>query len=80
MHSWRGGFSLLLAGVLVAVTCYFSLIAAARISRLLGETGIKIVNRVLGLLLAALAVQIILGGVKTLFPNLVIHLSADVMK
>lgn len=80
VHSWRGGFSLLLAGVLVAVTCYFSLIAAARISRLLGETGIKIVNRVLGLLLAALAVQIILGGVKTLFPNLVIHLSAGVMK
>lgn len=70
VHDWVGALNLLAAGALVALTCYFSLIAAAKISKLLGNTGMKIVNRVLGLLLASLAVEIILSGAKTLFPHL----------
>jgi len=40
------------------------------LSRILGETGANMVSRLLGLLLAALAIQYIIDGVKTSF-NLV---------
>lgn len=62
--------AILAAGFLITLICYFSLEAATKVSRLLGDTGMKIVNRVMGLLLAALAIEIILAGLKNLFPQL----------
>lgn len=62
--------AIIAAGFLISLICYFSLEAATKVSRLLGETGMKITNRVMGLLLAAVAVEIIVAGLKTLFPQL----------
>ncbi len=53
----------LVSAAIVLVVAYVFLRASARLARLLGQTGINVVTRVLGLLLAALAVQYVADGV-----------------
>ena len=53
----------------IAFTCvvtYFVLSAAARVRQLLGETGIRILVRIMGLLLVALAMQYFVNGITDL--------------
>jgi multiple antibiotic resistance protein len=47
---------------LTAIICYWTLAAADRVGRRLGDTGIRILTRFMGLLLMAIAVQFILSG------------------
>jgi multiple antibiotic resistance protein len=49
--------------LLVMAITWGLLIAASRVSRFLGITGINVIMRVLGVLLAALAVQYIVDGI-----------------
>ena len=69
----RAGDSLLLKGaVLAALLAVMAimlivLLAGDRMNRLLGETGINVVGRVLGIVLAALAVQYVIDGIKEAF-------------
>ncbi len=55
-----------IAGVLMAVLLitFLAFLAAPAIERALGKTGLNIVTRVLGMLLAALAVQFVLDGLR----------------
>ncbi|MBY6200590.1 MarC family protein [Maritalea mobilis] len=53
-----------MAIVLLAVFTLFLL--AGRLERLLGETGINVVTRLLGMLLAALSVQFVIDGLRDL--------------
>ncbi|AHM05463.1 Membrane protein, MarC family [Roseibacterium elongatum DSM 19469] len=55
---------LVMAVVLLAVFVLFLL--AGRLERLLGETGINVVTRLLGMLLAALSVQFVIDGLRDL--------------
>jgi multiple antibiotic resistance protein len=56
-------FALVLgAAAVVLFVAYLSLRASTRLARLLGQTGINVVTRVLGLILAALAVQYVADG------------------
>jgi multiple antibiotic resistance protein len=50
--------------VLVAIACWIAFISAARIGRLLGVTGNVVLSRLLGVILAALAVQYVVDGVR----------------
>jgi multiple antibiotic resistance protein len=52
--------------VFVAVACLVVFILAGRISRLLGLTGNIVLSRLLGVLLAALAVQFVVDGIRAL--------------
>jgi len=53
--------------LLVSLIAYVSLLAAEWLFRLLGQTGINVVTRILGILLAALAVQYVADGAKGLW-------------
>ena len=55
---------LLGAIVLVAASCYLCFTAASHIARLLGNTGNVVMERLLGVILAALAVQYVIDGVR----------------
>lgn len=60
---------LVLALAVLAITLGMFL-AAGRVERLLGETGINVITRLLGILLAALAVQFVLDGLRESLPGL----------
>jgi len=61
-----GFLVVLVMAALVLFITYWSLRAALRFSNLLGRTGINVVTRILGILLAALAVQYVADGVRGL--------------
>jgi multiple antibiotic resistance protein len=56
----------LLAIVITFVTSYFVLRAAGLVQRVLRQSGVAILERVMGLILAAIAVQFIADGCKDL--------------
>jgi multiple antibiotic resistance protein len=62
-HASPAGF-LILNGILLAVMalCLVLFLASGLIARLLGATGVAVVTRLLGILLAALSVQFVLDG------------------
>jgi len=49
---------------LTALLCYVTLAAATRLERRLGQTGMRILTRLMGLVLGAIAVQFIIDGLK----------------
>jgi multiple antibiotic resistance protein len=51
---------------ITATICFFVLASAARVAKKLGETGIRILVRIMGLLLVALAVQYFVNGLQDL--------------
>lgn len=53
--------------ILVQVLALFSLLGAARLSHFFGSTGNSIIARIMGILLAAMAVQFMADGVTELF-------------
>jgi multiple antibiotic resistance protein len=61
-RDWRYALPVLSGIVVVSMASYWILAAADRVRRHLGETGIRILTRLMGLLLTAIAVQFILNG------------------
>ena len=60
-----------LAIIITMVLCYFVLKQAKHLARVLGATGINVMGRIMGLILAAIAVQFILTGAAEALPGLV---------
>jgi multiple antibiotic resistance protein len=63
--------ALLMPAALIALAVWATLAAATRISERLGKTGMNIVTRVMGLIIAAIAIEYIYRGLVELFPKLV---------
>lgn len=57
-------------GVVVGLAAFVAFSASGRIARWLGRTGINVMTRLMGLILAALAVEIMADGLTKLFPVL----------
>ena len=65
-------FIITLCAVLVALVLIFVLYFANPLEKMLGQTGINLVNRISGLILAAMAIDMLARGIAGLFPALVI--------
>jgi multiple antibiotic resistance protein len=61
---------ILLSVALIAGVTYYTLRAANVVDRWLGISGRAILERVMGLLLAAIAMQFVVGGVRDVFPEI----------
>jgi multiple antibiotic resistance protein len=57
-------------GVVIGVAAYAAFLASTRIARVLGQTGINVMTRLMGLILAAMAVELLADGLIKLFPVL----------
>jgi multiple antibiotic resistance protein len=55
---------------LISAVVYVALSSAVRLGKLMGPTGVKVVTRLMGMLLAAIAVELISSGLTTLLPGL----------
>jgi MarC family membrane protein len=67
---WWHAVPVLGATAVTAVLCYLILAGAVRIERVLGRTGLAILERAAGLLLVAVAVQFMLDGIHEGLPRL----------
>jgi multiple antibiotic resistance protein len=56
--------------ILVMLVAYFVLTQAHHLSRVLGKTGINVMSRLMGLVLASIAMQFIIDGLREAFPGL----------
>ncbi len=57
-------------GIVIALATYVCFSLATPIARILGKTGINVMTRLMGLILAALAVEVMADGLVKLFPAL----------
>jgi multiple antibiotic resistance protein len=57
-------------GMVIGLATGLTFSLAEPIARVLGKTGINVMTRLMGLILAALAVEVMADGLGTLFPAL----------
>ena len=57
-------------GLVIGLVTYAALSASGRIAKVLGRTGINVMTRLMGLMLAAMAVELLADGLLKLFPVL----------
>jgi multiple antibiotic resistance protein len=62
-------------GVVIGLATYATFSASGRIAKVLGRTGINVMTRLMGLILAAMAVELLADGLTKLFPVLGSHLA-----
>ncbi len=53
--------------ILASIVTFFTLLYAVAIDKLLGTTGVKILTRIMGLIVGAIAAQFLIGGIKGLW-------------
>jgi multiple antibiotic resistance protein len=70
-HWWELGV-LVGYGVVIGVVTFVVFSASGRIAKVLGRTGINVMTRLMGLILAAMAVELLADGLVKLFPVLAI--------
>jgi multiple antibiotic resistance protein len=68
-HVWQLGV-LVGYGVVIGVVTFLVFSASGRIANVLGRTGINVMTRLMGLILAAMAVELLADGLVKLFPIL----------
>ena len=62
-------------GVVIGLATYVTFRASGRIAKVLGRTGINVMTRLMGLILAAMAVELLADGLTKLFPVLASHVA-----
>ena len=63
--AFTAGWALIVAAMLlILLLCYAAMLLAIPLQRLLGITGLAVVSRIVGVLLATLAIQFLIDGIK----------------
>jgi multiple antibiotic resistance protein len=73
-HWWEQGV-LVGYGIVIGLVSFAVFTASGRIAKVLGRTGINVMTRLMGLILAAMAVELLADGLMKLFPVLGSHLA-----
>jgi multiple antibiotic resistance protein len=68
--TWSHMIVLIASIILTMLITYIMMKNASRLQRFLGATGLNITTRLLGLILAAIAVQFVIGGIKAVIPEI----------
>jgi multiple antibiotic resistance protein len=66
-----GRVAVYIAIAAVSLSAFLILRSATLVSRVLGRTGINVIGRIMGLILAATAMQFVIDGVREAFPKIV---------
>jgi multiple antibiotic resistance protein len=61
---------ILLAALLILLICYLCFLYAERILALFKESGLRLLTRIMGLILTALAIEFVIQGIRAAFPRL----------
>ena len=69
-NTWLDYLGFFVAIALFSFCCWLLFRAAPLLVRLLGQTGINVITRIMGLLLMSLGIEFIVTGVKATFPGL----------
>ena len=68
-HVWELGI-LVGYGLVLGIATWIALSAATRIGKAMGQTGINVMTRLMGMILAAIAIEVMSDGLINLFPIL----------
>ena len=68
-HWWQLGV-LVIYGLIIGIVVWFAFSLSDRIAKAIGKTGTNVMTRLMGLLLAALSVEVMSDGLVKLFPVL----------
>jgi multiple antibiotic resistance protein len=68
-HWWELGV-LVVYGVIIGIVVWIAFSLSERVAKAIGKTGTDVMTRLMGLLLAALAVEVMSDGLLKLFPGL----------
>lgn len=71
-HTWEDYVGFSIAIIVFALICYILFRYSAPLVKKLGKTGFNVVTRIMGLILMALGIEIIVAGITTLFPVLLV--------
>ncbi|QLD32638.1 YchE family NAAT transporter [Mannheimia varigena] len=71
-HTWKDYVGFSIAIIIFAFICYILFRYSAPLVKKLGKTGSNVVTRIMGLILMALGIEIIVAGLTTLFPALLV--------
>jgi multiple antibiotic resistance protein len=68
-RAWWQAIPVVLAIAFTSVASFYVLVAGSRMQERLGETGVRILMRLMGLVLAAMAVQFVVNGIGDIWPG-----------
>lgn len=68
-RAWWQALPIAMAIAFTSVASFHVLVAGSHLQERLGETGIRILMRVMGFVLAAMAVQFVLNGTRDIWPG-----------
>lgn len=69
--NWVEATVILGAALATSVVTYFILVNSIMLVKVIGQSGIRVMNRILGLLLSAIAIQFVINGIKDLIPEFI---------